>query len=154
MTFPILEVERKDDPDGAWITMAVRMKLDLVGLKISLEDWQALGESERDRLHAMSADDEVLGGFANELRAAMLAAERGEPSELSERKRRGPDAWRDPGPVPESVTAASARTGVEVDWPGGDRFTRFVLSHYAGREDDRRFRLAADELNAARASVS
>jgi len=39
MTYPRLELEKKEDPADEFITLAVRMKLDLAGCRISLEDW-------------------------------------------------------------------------------------------------------------------
>ena len=54
--YPVLAFEREADPDGAWIPMAVRMKLDLAGLKIGLADWQSLEATERTVLLAGAAE--------------------------------------------------------------------------------------------------
>jgi hypothetical protein len=51
MTYPRLELEKKEDPADEFITLAVRMKLDLAGCRISLEDWKAMAKKAQWELH-------------------------------------------------------------------------------------------------------
>ena len=53
----VLDFERTKDPDGQFIPLVVRMKLDLAGVRIHLADWQALSNKERQTLAQVPAAD-------------------------------------------------------------------------------------------------
>jgi len=144
--YPVLRLERDADPDGEWISYGVRMKLDLVGRKISLEQWGRLPQSVRDRLTGLRAEtDEEIRIFAEtlgtSLRQAGLAAE-----EVSESKRREVALWRDAGPVGDEVREFLDSMGVGDLWPRLDRFGRYLVHVFARKQDHERAGNALAEL--------
>lgn len=130
--YPLLDFERQADPSGEWITMAVRMKLDLAGLKIDLAQWQSLTAEERDELHSLPV--ETLGqieAFASVLRRALQAASCGEARTLPPDQCAALESWSEPGPMPPIVRQVCSEVGLELDWSCLDRFARFVFWHLA-----------------------
>ena len=143
----VLDVERDADPDGAWIPMAVRMKLDLAGRKIRLPDWERLDEARRSQLLLSPVgDDGATGEFAEILDAALADAGREPAAPLDADKQASTAAWRAPAPVPEVVVRALDAAGRSLAWERADLFARFCLHHYARRGDAARFARALDEL--------
>ena len=146
MPYPVLQFEKEADPDGEWITMAVRMKLDLAGLKIRLPDWTALAPEERTTLHDMPAEsDEQVAAFCEFLHAALARAGRPEAVALPPEQAAGAASWKQPGPPPPEVgrTLAAAANA----WRRLDRFGRYVVCHLAAKSDDGRMRSALAELS-------
>jgi hypothetical protein len=139
-----LAIERDDDP--SWMSLALRMKLDLAATRISLDQWTALPASSRAALEAMPDTDAAIPAFASRLTEALATAGAGAPAALSAGKREACLLWKDPGPVPAVVAGAAGRAGIEIDWARLDRFGRFVVCHLAGRGDDARLRAAVEEL--------
>lgn len=148
--YPVFEFEREDDPTGEWIPMAVRMKLDLVGLKIRLPDWQAL--NSQDRASLLALDTESAAGaaeFRNVLEHALAAAGIGSPRTLSAEGRETIPRtleWYAPGPPPEKVDQSLRAVNHSDLWARTDRFGRYVLCKLSRKPADPRFAKAVAEL--------
>ena len=149
-SYPILEFEREADPKGEWIPMAVRMKLDLVGLKIRLPDWQALTSQDRASLVALdteSAAGEEQFGIALEL--ALAAAGIGPAQTLTSEDAK-PDRtnldWYAPGPPPQKLERSLRALDRSDLWALTDRFGRYVLCKLSRKHADPRLATAAAEL--------
>jgi hypothetical protein len=117
------------------VPLAVRRKLDLAGLKISLAGWQALPRSERLALCHLPVDGrgdlevyrEVLIGFAE--RAGQ---------ELKPLAEVLPSSWGG-GAIPPRVAERASELGRELTsaaWRALDDETRYCLWKYATTRDD------------------
>lgn len=112
----------------ACVPMAVRRKLDRVGIKIGLEQWQALGPGER--LAVCHLPDEfpeerdALRLFINE---AVRRARGEEPRALAEAQRALADPPRE---LPASLAERARAAGVKLDqavWDRLDADERYAL---------------------------
>ncbi len=115
------------------VPMAGRRKLDRVGLKVSLDQWQKLGRGERLMIchaPAESADEcEALRVFVQE---ATLARSGSMPKDLPEQARAG--ATPPAAPPPQLVENAKA-AGVAITqnaWDGLDDDERYALIKLGG----------------------
>jgi hypothetical protein len=118
------------------VPLAVRRKLDLSGLKISLAGWQALPMADRRALVEAEVDDAAsVARFTASLRAA--AARSG--VELRTIAVPSPPPWR----VPAAPEAVKARLDDEA-WARLDDEARYAVLHLAARRsDEHEARLAA-----------
>ena len=147
MRYRVLELERQADPEGDWIPMAVRMKLDLVGLKMHLDDWQALPEDDRAQLlEAAAENDGEIATFEIILRRIMAAAGRPGPAQLSKEKREAVHGWKEAGPLTEPAASMLERLGRSEVWPTLDRFGRYLVHTLASKDDGARLGAALDEI--------
>jgi len=145
--YPVLLFEREADPDGAWIPMAVRMKLDLAGLKIGLADWQALDARDRGLLLAAGAEtDDAIGEFVPLLERSLADAGRAVASRLSDEKCTAREEWVTAGVAPVRVATRLAALGHADLWSRLDRFGRFVVYALCRKDGDLRLAAAAEEL--------
>ncbi|WP_216900647.1 nitrate reductase associated protein [Synechococcus sp. CCY 9618] len=109
------------------IPMAVRRKLDLVGVKLKLSHWSQLGEAERQRLLAWPDDDgalEALDQWLKQRTAAMAegAAGRLEPASHA--------SWQQAEAAPEVLLASCRQLGLVLPphaWGRLDELQRFAL---------------------------
>lgn len=132
-----------------WITMAVRMKLDLVGLKMRLRDWQALPMAQRRALQDAPAESEQeIDQFRQRVTTILREAGRGAPQPLSETKRGDMANWKDAPAMPQAVREIADKLDVQIDWTRLDRFGRYVLWSLARQGATERFAAAAGELMA------
>lgn len=146
-SYPILAFEREGDPEWHYISMAVRMKLDLGGLKISLSDWQALPKPDRHALHTHDVETEQgLTQFQEKLKAVLHRAGRQVPARVSPAKLTRVGEWSNRGTVPSSVEEFAQQCDVQLEWEKLERYGRYVLWHLANKGDSRKFELAAKEL--------
>lgn len=130
-----------------WMPLALRMKLDLAGLKISLADWQAISLGRRRALVAGRAEAEAeIGVFVSLLSSALQAGGRPAAASLAGEKRGGIEVWDDSARVPAEVAAMAVALGLEVAWPEMERFGRYVLYHFASKGDRDNFAAAVVEL--------
>ncbi len=146
MGYPILELERRADPDGEWISYGVRMMLDLAGLKISLEDWQKLPRSKRDELTATRAEtDGELRAFVEKLERALVdSGVAARP--LSQAKQAEVAFWRvATEPNPDAVAVLNELNADPI-WPQLDRFARYLVCSFSRKRDIERARSALEEL--------
>jgi hypothetical protein len=110
------------------VPMAVRRKLDRVGLKISLEPWKALDRGERLAIcHLPTNSPEECDALATFIREAMLRHFGTEPKALNEAQR----ASAEPPPSPPEVLISRAReAGFDLSdstWSRLDADERFAL---------------------------
>ena len=130
-----------------WITMAVRMKLDLVGLKMRLKDWQVLPIEQRQELHDAPAETERdIEQFGELLNATLRGAGREAPESLSGSKQADSSYWNDPSTMPRQVREMANTLDLQIDWVRLDRFGRYVLWSLAKKDAAERFAAAAAEL--------
>ena len=110
------------------VPMAVRRKLDRVGLKVGLEQWKALDRGERLAICHIPADSgEECDALAVFIREAMLRRFGVEPKQLSDSQR----ASAEPPDAPPSQLVAHAReAGFDLSgavWTRLDSDERFAL---------------------------
>ena len=129
--------------------MAVRMKLDLVGLKMRLKDWQALPMAKRRALQEAPAESEQeIDQFGQLVTTTLREAGRDAPEPLSESKRSDVVNWKDTSTMPQETQEMADKLGVQIDWAGLDRFGRYVLWSLARKGATERFVSAASEVTA------
>ena len=135
MKYPLLEVEREADPDGKWIPYGVRMKLDLVGRKIALNDWQAVRPHAREELIGLSVEtDQEMRIFDHCLERALT--ETGLQAQvLPDDKLASVGDWRDAGDASDQASALLHSLGALELWPQLDRFGRYVVCVFARKQD-------------------
>ena len=125
------------------VPLDVRRKLDLAGLKLSLEGWRALPLADRRAL-AEAADD----AFAPALGAAAARA----GAALASLPASGPPPWRAPA-VPAPLRDKLAELGAALSdaaWAGLPDGARYVLHKLSEKpRDDGRLRAALAELGIA-----
>lgn len=133
----VFEFERRQsEAELEWIPLAVRMKLDLAGLRIGLDDWQAIElGTRRSLVHAPEGGPD--GAFAGCLVGALAAAGRPEARRLVRDK---------PGASKQRPEPASLPGSLSEGWDLLDPFDRFVLSHLARKGRRGELEVAASEL--------
>ncbi len=138
--YPILEFERGDDPAGVLIPMSMRMKLDLAGCRISLDDWQALPPANRHELRAGVVDTELgLTEFKRKLNNALRAANRNQPLPLPDFELMEIRLWKDHCQIPTVVSQIAEQLNVQLDWPSLDMFARYAFWSLARKGRAQRF---------------
>ena len=149
MSYPRLEIERAEDPDGTWLSLGMRMKLDLAGMQISLADWKALSVATQTELEQASGEEEAtIQTFARRLETSLQTTGKS-CRPLPPDKLRAVEKWKSPGPEPVEVTAAREGAGEVPLWDHLDRFGRYVLYSLASRGKRQKFARAARELSAS-----
>jgi len=108
------------------IPLAVRRKLDLAGVKLSLAGWQALPIADRRALAGATVDDGAsVAAFAAMLRAGTLCA----GAALDPLPPAGAPRWRSPA-VPAALRARLEELGAPLDdgtWAALDDEARYAL---------------------------
>lgn len=124
----------------------VRMKLDLAGVRVSLNTWRAFGLEERRVLCHLPADTdeekEVFAAFLSALAQARAGVEAERCPALDA------DEWAAPA-VPETVGVRSEAEGVRVtpaEWSRWAGHERYALYKTALSKDPQLFRQALKEL--------
>jgi hypothetical protein len=149
MAYPRLSCEGEAARDLKFISLAVRMKLDLAGFKVSLQDWQAIPVDKRWQLHDMEAEsDDAIEQFRRLCEQALTQADRPLPHRLQESELAHVKEWKDAIAVPRKIAALDESQRLKKDWPCFDRFGRYVLWYLATKGDIPRFRSALQELYA------
>ena len=114
---------------GDWrcIPLCVRRKLDLAGVKLKLNHWLALTQSQRQKLVDWSDDAQSLVRLREHLRICTQEMADGVVKDL-------PPAigmpWQPLESVPEQVSAAAAARGVKLssdEWRSISELDRFAL---------------------------
>jgi hypothetical protein len=110
------------------VPMAVRRKLDRVGLKVGLEQWKALDRGERLAICHIPADSreecDALGVF---IREAMMRRFGVEPKQLSDSQRASAEP---PVSPPNQLVAHARKAGFDLStavWTRLDSDERFAL---------------------------
>ncbi|HCY14074.1 MAG: hypothetical protein CL389_06715 [Acidiferrobacteraceae bacterium] len=141
----VLEFERTADPGGELIPLLVRMKLDLVGARLHLADWQTLSESERQALiEAPAGNLAAAVAYFSMLQEMLAAAGRAAIARASPATSVTAPWLGDA--EPENVAAICARAGIKVQWQSLERFSRYLLCHAARRGDPALCRTIAAEI--------
>ncbi len=139
----VFEFERGGDgAELEWMPLAVRMKLDLAGLKLGLEDWQALTLETR---RSLLAAPETGSGFVALLAGALRGAGRPAAQGLAADRLAARKAWLEGGRQPAEIDATGG-SALKLAWDSLDRFDRFVLLHLARKGRRREFGSAAGAL--------
>ncbi len=151
MSYPLLEFERTKDPTNEFITLAVRMKLDLAGCKIGLQDWSAFSRNQRQTLHDTDAEsDSTVKAFKRILCDVLSQADRPPPSNLPATKLARTTQWTAPWngieTVAPKVLDLAQRQDIRINWSKLDRFSRYVLWYLAEKNDTVRFKTALREF--------
>jgi hypothetical protein len=123
----IFEFEADFAGDLRCIPMAVRRKLDLVGVKLGLPHWHRLSAEERQRLLAWPDDIEGLGRLGEWLRQRTAAMPEGLAKALPPALR---EPWQQAESCPEALLESCRDLGLELDasgWSRLDDLQRFAL---------------------------
>ena len=138
--------EKLADPNGRTIPLIVRMKLDLVGVRIHLADWRALEKSYCEFLIAAPVNS---GGAIADYRDALsgiLAKEgRGQTEPIPPAKADSTDWLAKVEPV--AVAAFRKRADVHSEWSSMTRFERYLMCHAVRKNDLKLCRDFAGELS-------
>ena len=138
--------EKLADPNGRTIPLIVRMKLDLVGVRIHLADWRALDKSYRGFLIAAPVNsrgaiaeyrDALFGILAKEGRGQ---AERIPPAKVDS------TCWL-AKVEPVAVAVFRERADVHSEWSSMTCFERYLLCHAVRKNDPKLCRIFAGELS-------
>ncbi len=109
------------------IPMAVRRKLDLVGVKLGLPHWHRFSAEERQRLLVWPDDGEGLERLGNWLRQRSAAMPEGEAKPLPPARQ---EPWQQGESCPELLRKACRDLGLRLEPAGWSRLTevqRFAL---------------------------
>jgi hypothetical protein len=109
------------------IPMAVRRKLDLAGVKLKLQHWSELSESERAELLAWPDDPDSIAALRQQLLERTAALSAGRAKELP---RPTGEPWQQAEQLPEGLVASCAQLGLAVrarGWSELDELQRFAL---------------------------
>jgi hypothetical protein len=111
------------------IPMAMRMKLDLSGIKLTIRDWSKFSRIEREQLLDMPCDTATeIAAVRDRLQAliAQIDGESGATEALS-----GTPLWKQTDALPEQVSRELAARGLTVprpdQWQGLSDLQRFAL---------------------------
>jgi hypothetical protein len=128
------------------LPMVARRKLDELGIKIGLEQWQQLGRGERLMIcHAPTASDEeaeALRLFIDET----LAKFGSKPKSLPEEKRQG---LKPPASVPPRLVESAQKSGVALTqsaWAALDDDQRYALIKLGVEKQSHKLKAALDEF--------
>ena len=142
----VLLHEKLADTNGRTIPLIVRMKLDLVGVRIHLADWRALDKSYRGFLIAAPVNsrgaiaeyrDALFGILAKEGRGQ---AERIPPAKVDS------TCWL-AKVEPVAVAVFRERADVHSEWSSMTCFERYLLCHAVRKNDPKLCRIFAGELS-------
>src|SRR5579863_669704 len=118
------------------VPMTVRRKLDRVGVKISLEQWQALGRGERLAIcHLPVGEADECAALRTFIEEALQNRRAGRSKELSEEMRRAADPpAMPPAPLIERARAAGVALA-QADWDRLDADERYALIKLGGGKE-------------------
>ncbi len=115
------------------VPMGVRRKLDQLGIKVSLEQWQRLGRGERLMIcHAPAQSVEESDALRVFIEETTLQRCGSRPKELSQEARRGASP---PSVAPPALRASADTAGVPItqaDWDKLDDDQRYALIKLGG----------------------
>ncbi len=141
MTYPWLALEARRDPGRQWLTWAVRMKLDLCGIRIGLAHWQALSGNDRETLHELPVGNGAdMQAFRRTLESSLARAGQEMPAIYDERTASARRELLSATIPPASVTKLLARWRIAIEWTRLDTFGRYILCAIAGKRDPDSFR--------------
>jgi hypothetical protein len=132
----------------ACVSMAVRRKLDRVGVKVSLEQWQALAQHERLAIcHLPTASNEEQGALRTFIEETVRARSGGATKDLPDDVRRSAEP---PTAPPERLVENARTAGITLNqavWERLDADERYALIKLGGgAEQSHNFVTALREL--------
>jgi|SRR5690606_6120968 len=111
------------------IPMAMRIKLDLAGYKLSIRDWSKFSRPDREALAAMAYEtDEQLHAFRTRVKA-LVAAIQGDSTEMPPCPRPAPWEITEhvPEPTRELIAAQGAAPPTVAQWAAFSPLQRYAL---------------------------
>ncbi len=108
--------------------MAVRRKLDLAGVKLKLQHWSELAESERGELLSWPDDPAAIEALRVHLLTRTASLSAGPARELP--RPGGHEPWQQAGQLPEVLAASCTQLGLELcsgGWAALNELQRFAL---------------------------
>lgn len=146
VTDRVLLVEQRADPDGRTIPLIVRMKLDLVGVRIHLADWCALDKSDCEFLIAAPVNaPAAIAEYLDALSGMLARRGRGQVERIPPAKADDTDWLGEVEPV--TVVAFRKRAGFPSEWSSMTRFERYLLCHAVRKNDPELCRVLPSELS-------
>jgi hypothetical protein len=147
VSYPWLALESRRDPEKQWITWAVRMKLDLSGIRIGLGHWQALTESDRDRLHDFRVENRSDAESFKKLLLACMPKSFAEIEAAIDREsaQRYWDSLSGRN-LPDSVQALIEQWNLDLDWKRLNLFGRYVFCAIAEKRNPEDYKEDAKAL--------
>ena len=109
------------------IPMAVRRKLDLAGVKLKLQHWSELGETERAELLAWADDPTAIEALRRHLLERSAALSAGQAKDLP---RADAEPWQQANQLPEVLASSCAQLNLELrsgGWAELTELQRFAL---------------------------
>jgi hypothetical protein len=129
------------------VPMTVRRKLDRVGLKVGLAQWQALGQGERLAIcHLPAEQPEECDAMRSFISEAVKRVSGVEPKELPPSERLTAEPPRE---VPAALVADARSAGVALTqamWERLDGDQRYVLTKLGGKSKSDKLATALREL--------
>ena len=142
----VLLFEHLADPDGRNIPLIVRMKLDLVGVRIHLADWRALDKSYREFLIAAPVNSRgAIAEYRDALSGILAEEGRGQAERIPPAKVDSTCWLAKVEPV--AVAAFRKRADVHSEWSSITRFERYLLCHAVRKNDPELCRIFVGELS-------
>ncbi len=124
-------------PDLSRLPLHLRMKLDLTGIKLSLQEWLAFSLEERKVLcHFPVADAEELQAFVEYIN---FLCQRYNGSAARRLPPMSTESWNDPDRIPEPVLNKSQDNGQSVtleEWAGWQSHEHYALYKTAVSKDE------------------
>lgn len=118
------------------VPMTVRRKLDRIGLKVHLAQWQALGQGERLAIcHLPAGEPDECEALRTFIVEAVKRTSGKEPNDLTPEQRKAAEPPRD---VPQSLVADAASAGATLTqamWDRLDGDERYMLTKLERRGD-------------------
>ena len=138
--------EKLADPNGRTIPLIVRMKLDLVGVRIHLADWRALEKSYCEFLIATPVNTPgTIAEYLDALSGMLASWGRGQVERIPPAKADSTDWLAKVEPV--TVAAFRKRADVHSEWSSMTRFERYLMCHAVRKNDLKLCRDFAGELS-------
>ncbi len=129
------------------VPMTMRRKLDRIGLKVGLAQWQALGQGERLAMcHLPAQEPEECDALRSFVIEAVKRVSGAEPKELPPDQRSTAEPPRE---VPPSLVADARSAGVALTqqmWDRLDGDQRYVLTKLVGPAKSDKLAIALREL--------
>lgn len=142
----VLSLEKLADPDGRTIPLIVRMKLDLVGMRIHLADWRAFDKSYCKFLIAAPVNaPEAIAEYRDALSGMLAKQGQGQVERIPPAKADNTDWLAEVEPV--TVVAFRKRAGVDSQWSTMTHFERYLLCHAVRKNDPKLCRNLASEFS-------
>ncbi len=130
------------------VPMAARRKLDRLGLKIGLEQWQQLGRGERLMIcHAPAAEPDECEALRLFIHEAAVARSGSPPRPLSDESRQDAEPPAEPPPVLVANAHSLGVTLIAQEWERLDDDERYALIKLGnGPRPSHNFKAALHEL--------